>query len=142
MARRKRKLNAEINVVPYIDVMLVLLIIFMITAPMMTRGIKVDLPKTGSEAMPPTQQKPIILSVDKQGLYYLNLGAKQSAPATEEEIMQKVSAVLRRDPKTNVVVNADTAVQYGVVVKGMRILQRAGAEQINFLTGPDVKAPK
>ena len=124
--RRGRKLMAEINVVPYIDVMLVLLIIFMITAPLLTQGIKVDLPKAGAEPIPSEDTQPLILSVDKQGNLYLNLGKDEEKPVTEEGVLERVGAVLRREPKTPVLVKADQNVPYGRVVAGMVLLQQAG----------------
>src|SRR6186713_1253455 len=135
-ARRGKRLMAEINVVPYIDVMLVLLIIFMITAPLLTQGIKVDLPKAGAEPMPSEDQKPLILSVDKAGRFYLNLGKDEETPIDEDAVVQRVSAVLRREPKTPVLVKADQTVPYGRVVQGMVLLQQAGAKKVGFITEP------
>jgi biopolymer transport protein TolR len=136
MARRGRKLMGEINVVPYIDVMLVLLIIFMLTAPMMTQGIKVELPKAGAESLKPNDQPPLILSVDKRGRYYLSISSKPDASIDADTVTQRVAAVLRRAPNTTVLVKADAAVPYGQVVQGMVLLQRAGAEQVGFVTDP------
>jgi biopolymer transport protein TolR len=134
--RRGRKLMAEINVVPYIDVMLVLLIIFMITAPLLTQGIKVDLPKAGAEPLPPDDTKPLILSVDARGNLYLNLGKDEESPISEDIVRDRVAAVLRREPKTPVLVKADQTVPYGRVVTGMVLLQEAGAEKVGFITDP------
>ena len=135
-ARRGKRLMAEINVVPYIDVMLVLLIIFMITAPLLTQGIKVDLPKAGAEPMPSEDQKPLILSVDKSGRFYLNIGQDEETPIEENAVVDRVSAVLRREPKTPVLVKADQSVPYGRVVQGMVLLQQSGAEKVGFITDP------
>jgi biopolymer transport protein TolR len=136
--RRGRKLMGEINVVPYIDVMLVLLIIFMITAPLMSQGIKVELPKAGAEPLPPESknQPPLILSVDKAGLYYLSVSSNPDAAIDADTVVERVSAVLRRAPDTTVLVKADTNVPYGQVVQGMVLLQQAGAEQVGFVTDP------
>jgi biopolymer transport protein TolR len=137
--RRGRRLMAEINVVPYIDVMLVLLIIFMVTAPLLTQGIKVDLPKAGAEPLPADlmrDHQPLILSVDARGNLYLNLGKDEESPVTEDAVIQRVSAVLRREPKTPVLVKADQSVPYGQVVAGMVLLQQAGAEKVGFITDP------
>ena len=134
--RGKSRLVAEINVVPYIDVMLVLLIIFMITAPLLTQGIKVDLPKAGAEPMPSEDQKPLILSVDKAGRFYLNIGKDDETPIDEDAVVQRVSAVLHREPKTPVLVKADQTVPYGRVVEGMVLLQQSGAEKVGFITDP------
>ena len=127
---------AEINVTPLVDVMLVLLIIFMITAPLLTQGIKVDLPKAGAEPLPSEDTQPLILSVDKRGNLYLNLGKDEEKPVTEEGVLERVGAVLRREPKTPVLVKADQNVPYGRVVAGMVLLQQAGAEKVGFITDP------
>jgi biopolymer transport protein TolR len=132
--KRGRRLMGEINVVPYIDVMLVLLIIFMITAPLMTQGVKVDLPKASAQPVQATNKQSLVLSVDKSGRYYLNLGSNEKQPISETEVTNRVSAVMRREPSTPVYVNADESVPYGVVVQGMALLQRAGAEQVSLLT--------
>ena len=134
--RRGRRLMAEINVVPYIDVMLVLLIIFMVTAPLLTQGIKVDLPKAGAEPLPSEDNKPLILSVDARGNYYVSIGQDQESPVSEEEVLRRVGIVLSRQPKTPVLVKADQSVPYGRVVSGMVLLQQAGAEKIGFITDP------
>ena len=139
MARtRNRKLMGEINVVPYIDVMLVLLIIFMITAPLLTQGIKVDLPDAGAEPLDPDMLKrhePLVLSVDKRGQMYLNIGRNEDSPVDEATILARAAAVLRRDPEP-VLVKADESVAYGRVVTAMVLLQRAGAEKVGFITDP------
>ena len=138
-ARRGKKLVAEINVVPYIDVMLVLLIIFMITAPMLTQGIKVELPKAGAEPLPEEmmrEHQPLILSVDASGRYYLNIGKDEETAIEENAVVERVSTVLRREPQTPVLVKADQSVPYGRVVTGMVLLQEAGAEKVGFITDP------
>jgi biopolymer transport protein TolR len=137
--RRSRRVIAEMNVVPYIDVMLVLLIIFMITAPLLTQGIKVDLPKAGAEPLPEElmrDHQPLILGVDKGGAFYLSIGKDEDAAISDEAVVQRVSAVLRREPKTPVLVKADQSVPYGRVVTGMVLLQQAGAEKVGFITDP------
>ena len=137
--RRGRRLMGEINVVPYIDVMLVLLIIFMVTAPLLTQGIKVELPKAGAEPLPEDlvrDHQPLVLSIDKQGRYYINLGKEYEKPVAERLIVDRIAAVLRREPKTPVLVKADRNVPYGKVVTGMVLLQQAGAAQIGFITDP------
>jgi biopolymer transport protein TolR len=137
--RRKRRLVAEINVVPYIDVMLVLLIIFMVTAPLLTQGIKVDLPKAGAEPLPEDMTRdtqPLILSVDAAGQFYLNFGGDEESPVAPDAVVERVAAVLRREPKTPVLVKADRSVPYGSVVEGMVLLQESGAEKVGFITDP------
>ena len=132
---RKRRLMGEINVVPYIDVMLVLLIIFMVTAPLLTQGIKVELPKAGAEPLDPTQgADPLVLSVDADGNFYLNVGEDEASPVDPERIVKMTSVVLERSPETQVLVKADFRVPYGDVVSAMVLLQRGGAQKIGFLT--------
>jgi biopolymer transport protein TolR len=134
---QKRKLMGEINVVPYIDVMLVLLIIFMVTAPLLTQGIKVELPKAGAEPIADVpDHKPIVVSVDADGNLYINLGDDEDKPAKSQEIVARTSAVLRNKPETPVLVKADRAVPYGNVVGAMVLLQQAGAENVGFVTDP------
>ena len=132
--RRTRKLMAEINVVPYIDVMLVLLIIFMVTAPLLSQGIKVELPETGAEPIDPDPEA-LILSVDARGEMFLNLGDPEQ-PLTPDRVLEIASAVMRREPGSPVLVKADKAVPYGRVVEGMVLLQQAGAKKVGFVTQP------
>ncbi|HEU4616755.1 MAG TPA: protein TolR [Gammaproteobacteria bacterium] len=141
MARQgRRRLMAEINVVPYIDVMLVLLIIFMITAPLLSQGIKVDLPKAGAEPLDPDlmrKNEPIVLSIDRDGKMYLNIGGKDTdQPIDEQTVLERTSAAIRRSPELPVLVKADQSVPYGRVVAGMVLLQKAGAEKVGFITDP------
>jgi len=133
--RGKRRLMGEINVVPYIDVMLVLLIIFMITAPLLTQGIKVDLPKAAAEPLTlQRNQDPIVLSIDAQGRLYLNIGAHPRDPIDDETALIRATVALRREPDRAVLVNGDQAVSYGRVVEAMVLLQKAGARQVGFET--------
>ena len=136
---RHRRLMGEINVVPYIDVMLVLLIIFMITAPLLTQGITVDLPAAGAEPLDPDlmrDNEPLVLSIDREGRLFLNIGGDVDTPIDEQTVLARTAAVLRRNAETPVLVKADEAVQYGRVVTGMVLLQQAGAERVGFITDP------
>ena len=134
---QKRKLIAEINVVPYIDVMLVLLIIFMVTAPLLTQGIKVDLPKAGAEPIRDVpNQPPLVVSIDAVGNLYITVGDDEDKPVSGKEIVARTGAVLRNRPQTPVLVKADRAVEYGFVVGAMVLLQRAGADNVGFVTDP------
>ena len=127
----------EINVVPYIDVMLVLLIIFMVTAPLLTQGIKVDLPKAGAEPIADSSnQAPIILSVDASGNLFINVGDDEDKPQDAQSIIDRTRAVLNSQPSTMVLVKADRSVAYGNVVGAMVLLQQGGAEDIGFVTDP------
>ena len=138
MARQRirKKPMAEINVVPYIDVMLVMLVIFMITAPLLTQGVKVDLPEASAEALSPDQQEPLIVSVDASGNLYLNIGDTPDTPVDEETLLQRVSAVLRRRQDRTVLVRGDHAVDYGAVVAAMVLLQQAGVPHVGLVTEP------
>ena len=140
----KRRLMGEINVVPYIDVMLVLLIIFMVTAPLLTQGIEVELPKAGAEPLDNedlADNEPLVLSVDRDGLMYLNVGDTPESPVESTVVVARTAAVLRRSPETPVLVKADTRVEYGEVVTAMVLLQQAGAEQVGFVTDPLEELP-
>jgi biopolymer transport protein TolR len=135
--RRRKRLMGEINVVPYIDVMLVLLIIFMITAPLLTEGVKVQLPKAGARPIPPEMMKdakPIILTIDERGRLFLNYNKPEDEPLDAAKVEAEAAAVLRRAPETVVLVRGDYRVAYGEVVGAMTILQRAGADKVGFVT--------
>lgn len=139
---RKKKTGsrpiAEINVVPYIDVMLVLLVIFMITAPMLTQGVTVDLPKAASEALKEADREPIIVSVNERGDYFLNVHSEPGSPIAPQALKVRVAAELElaRQSKQalNVLVKGDKGVAYGKVVTAMGLLKQAGAEQVGLLT--------
>jgi len=143
--RGKRRLMGEINVVPYIDVMLVLLIIFMITAPLLTQGIKVELPKAPSEpidASTVNNEEPLVLSVDARGRLYLNVGTNPDQPLDDNTALLRATAALRRTPTRQVLVKGDQAVNYGRVVSAMVMLQQAGASKLGFLTDPPPPPPQ
>ena len=133
--RVRRRKVAEINVVPYIDVMLVLLIIFMVTAPLVTQGVKVDLPKADSEPLDKNSKTPLVASIDAQGNYYLAVGTSKNEPMSAEEIATLVAAHLKIEPGTPVVVNGDGAVSYDAVIQLMVLLQqKAGVPSIGLMT--------
>ncbi|MBF0255226.1 MAG: protein TolR [Gammaproteobacteria bacterium] len=136
MSRRKnsRKPMSQINVVPYIDVMLVLLIIFMITAPLVTQGVAVELPQADAELMQQDDVEPLIVTVDRQGLLYVNVGEGKETPVAADEVQMRVAAVLRNQPKTPVMVRGDRQVEYGSVVEAMVLLQAAGAPSVGLIT--------
>ena len=134
----------EINVVPYIDVMLVLLIIFMVTAPLLQQGITVDLPSAAAEPLDPDllrDNEPLILSIDRDGQFYLNLGENPEEPVTEADVLAVTAAVIRRNPTTPVLVKADGAVTHARVVTGYVLLQQAGAQRLGILTDPPEPQP-
>ena len=136
MARRnlRKRVIAEINVVPYIDVMLVLLIIFMVTAPLLNQGVEVDLPQAEADILPLSDQKFLILQIDKQGDYYLNLAADPNQPIDAAGVIALAAATLRENPAIPVLVRGDRNVDYGSVVQAMVLLQQAGAEQVGLST--------
>ncbi|GAC1623186.1 MAG: protein TolR [Nevskia sp.] len=129
----KRRLAAEMNVVPYIDVMLVLLVIFMVTAPLLTQGIDVDLPQTSSQTLS-SDDEPLTLFVDAGGRYYLDVGSDSKKPLPDQAVIDRVAAILRNKPQTMILIRADKAVAYDRVANGMALLQQAGAAKIGFVT--------
>lgn len=132
--RKKRRSMSEINVVPYIDVTLVLLVIFMVTAPLLTQGVQVDLPKAGSEPMSTDNKEPLVVTVNKQGNYFVNIGDDQEKPIDHDILVARVAAVLRNQPGTPVMVRGDKDVNYGKVVTAMALLQKAGAPNVGLVT--------
>lgn len=133
--RVRRRKVAEINVVPYIDVMLVLLIIFMVTAPLITQGVKVDLPQADAEPLSKDSKPPLVASVDAEGNYYLAVGTSKNEPMSAEEVATLVAAHLKVEPETPVVVNGDGAVSYDAVIQLMVLLQQvAGVPSVGLMT--------
>jgi len=135
----KRRAMSDINVVPYIDVMLVLLIIFMITAPIVQQGVEIELPQAAANSLPPENREPVILSVRKTGDYYLNIGEHLKQPVSDEQVLQRVGIVIKTHPQTPVLVRGDTSVDYGAVTHAMVLLQSAGVEKVGLMTETDEK---
>jgi biopolymer transport protein TolR len=131
---KKRRAISEINVVPYIDVMLVLLIIFMITAPIVQQGVEIELPKVTANSLPPDQQEPVILTVSKTGEYYLNVGDNLKNPVSNDVVRQRVSLILKQKPETPVLVRGDKEADYGSVTTAMVLLQSAGVAKVGLMT--------
>ena len=134
-----RRPISDINVVPFIDVMLVLLVIFMITAPLLTQGVKVDLPKTAAKAIDDHQKEPLIVTVDSSGNFYLNLSDKPNQPITARTLSYLVTHQLSSDQgamQRPVLVRGDKNVNYGKVVEAMVLLQQAGAKSVGLITQP------
>jgi biopolymer transport protein TolR len=127
---------AEINVVPYIDVMLVLLIIFMVTAPMIMQGVQVELPHAKARPVPPPDDKPLIVSIKADSSYYIDLGTAEQAQMSTSltDIADRVGKVLSAKPETKVFIWGDRQVPYGKVVALMAALQGAGAESVGLVT--------
>ena len=127
----------DINVVPMIDVMLVLLVVFMVTAPLLTQGIEVDLPDANARPIESAPDKePLVISVDADGNLYINQGDNEDQPQTGAEVLRRATIVIRNQEDTPVYVKADRAVPYGNVVGAMVLLQQAGANNIGFVTDP------
>lgn len=138
--RHSRNPIAEINVVPFIDVMLVLLVIFMITTPLLTQGVKVDLPKTEAKALPPDQKEPLIVTVDNAGNFYLNSANKPNQPITPRVLSNLVASQLQPSMAAGeqrpVLVRGDKNANYGKVMEAMVLLQQAGAKSVGLITQP------
>jgi biopolymer transport protein TolR len=122
------------NVVPYIDVMLVLLVIFMVTAPMLQQGVVVDLPKASAKAIPPQRSEPIIVSVDAEGLYYVNIAENPQEAIDGRQLAIRVAQILHQDPTRKVLVKGDKQVPYGVIMRAMSMLQHAGVDNVGLVT--------
>ncbi|HAQ48489.1 MAG: protein TolR [Glaciecola sp.] len=137
--RKRRKPVSEINVVPYIDVMLVLLIIFMVTAPLVTQGVKVDLPQADAQPIEQEEIPPLIASMDKSGLYYLNIGDTPKQALTRPDIQALVQAEMANNPTRPVVIKADGAVSYNQIIQLMVILQNAGVPSVGLMTEPSAE---
>ena len=133
--RKRRQLKAEINVVPYIDVMLVLLIIFMVTAPLMNLGVDIELPKSSASAIQ-NDKEPVVVSVDKDGAFFLTLGASAREAVDEETLVNKVSAFVRQNPQVPVLIGGDERVDYGRVYGVMVLLQQAGVPKVGLMSQP------
>ena len=127
----RRRPVAEINIVPYVDVMLVLLVIFMATTPMLTQGVKVELPAAQAEALPQDPKPPLVVSVDADGAFYLD---SEAAAVTENILLMRVAAELKLAPERAVMVRGDAGVAYGAVVKAMALLQQAGVNKVGLIT--------
>ena len=129
---KKRKLQAEINVVPYIDVMLVLLIIFMILSPLLIQGIDVNLPKTDTTKMT-VQNEPLVISINNSGEYFLNIGV-ETLSIDLEELKRKSSVIFNANPKIEVIFQSDKNVKFDYVAKAMASVQSTGITKIGIVT--------
>ena len=130
----------EINVVPYIDVMLVLLVIFMITAPLLSQGVNVKLPQAAAKTLSAEKDLPIVLSINAMGQYFLNVAPEPLQPIADRELLYRVAALLEIAKQQNthrpVYVKGDRQVDYGKVVSAMALLQKAGAADVGLITEP------
>jgi biopolymer transport protein TolR len=134
---------AEINVVPYIDVTLVLLIIFMITAPLVTQSVQVELPKVASVVAEPSEEEPVNVTIDKQGQVYIDIGDNPETPVDEESMVTRLAAVMKYKPTTQIYLSGDTAVNYGRVLEVFAALNSAGIQNVGLRSDPlDAKASR
>ncbi len=140
--RLRRRPMSEINVVPYIDVMLVLLVIFMVTAPLITQGVKVELPEADAEVIAGEASEPVVITVDQFGDLYLDLGENKNEPVDPETLIVRISAVLKYKPETPIMVKGDRTVDYGRVVEAMVLAQAAGAPSVGLITVPPESAER
>lgn len=127
----RRKPMAEINVVPYIDVMLVLLVIFMVTAPLLTQGVVVELPKAATEVLPQQEVVPLLITVDREGKLFLN---QNTSPDSPQRLLVQVAAALRVQPNRPVIVRGDKWVSYDKVLQAMALLKQAGVAKVGLMT--------
>lgn len=134
MSSSKRKPMSQINVVPFIDVVLVLLIIFMITAPLIQQGVEVELPQASANPLPPDTDEPVVVSVDKKGRFFLDIGDEPRKPIDARSLVNRVAAVRSLKPKVPVLVRGDRNVDYGRVIDAMVLLQQAGIEKVGLMT--------
>ncbi len=140
--RERKKPVAEMNVVPYIDVMLVLLVIFMVTAPMLTQGLQVELPKAVTDNLTLKNKDPIIISIKADGSYWFKQGNSNDRRVARENISDTVQDALQKSPEAPVLVNGDHRVNYGIVVTLMARLQQAGVPNVGLLTQAEPDAAR
>lgn len=136
MLKRRRNLISDINVVPYIDVMLVLLVIFMIAAPLMVQGISINLPEVSSDALPVEKSEPLIISIRSDGSFFLEIDATRNKSLNLEEISQEIAKILKADNDMQVVIRGDGEVKYESVMLLMSELQQLGSKNIGLITKP------
>ncbi len=134
--KKRRNLVADINVVPYIDVMLVLLVVFMVAAPLMIQGIVLNLPEVTNQVLPREKEDPLIISVDSEGAFFLEVQSTQNAALSPEELANQIKKILKVNPRLQVVVRGDGKVEYQKVMELMSVLQSAGAEDVGLITQP------
>ncbi|MDD2739887.1 protein TolR [Methylomonas lenta] len=135
-SRKRRAPMAEINVVPYIDVTFVLLMIFMITAPLVQTGVDVDLPQADSASVDLKDEPPVIISIKKDGSFFIDIGDRQDEPVDEGVLYSRVAAKLQDNPKAQIYVRGDHMVEYGKIVTVMAALKAAGAPKVGLMTTP------
>ena len=134
----KRRQNSTINIVPYIDVMLVLLIVFMVTTPLLTEGIRVNLPKAKAEAIKTkTRDAQLVVSITHDKRYFFSLNQKKQIELNQHELTTQGKILLNKHPQLKIYIKADKSINYGTVIKAMADLQRAGFSAIGLITSPE-----
>lgn len=136
--RNKQKSMSDINIVPYIDVMLVLLMVFMITTPLLNQSVKVQLPKTQAQQIQTTPQKPVIITVNKSGQYFVNIAKNPTAALNQIALEDLIIDAIKKNKSRNIYVRGDSAASYGEIVKAMAVIQNAGATHVGLITQPKV----
>lgn len=131
---RRHKPIAEINVVPYVDVMLVLLVIFMVTAPLLQQGVDVELPKSQAKTLAKTDLPPVIISINKEGLAFVNQGGDPEEALDMRNMLIRLAALKRKTPDIKIFIKGDKAVSYGEVVQVMGLLQQMGINGVGLIT--------
>ncbi len=135
MARKRRKPMAEINVVPYIDVMMVLLVIFMISTPLLTQGVKVELPQTDeTESLDPKPAETVIVKVDVEGRLYLTIGTGKEKPVNREQLVDQIKNKFMEKAKLSVLVAGDKDVRYVFIMDALALLTKAGIPNVGLMT--------
>lgn len=132
--RSKKRFISEINVVPYIDVMLVLLVIFMVTAPLLQQGVTVELPKARANRLPVAEKEAVVVSINEEGDYFVNNSLTPNEPIEASVLRAHIASLLKADPNRQIVVKGDKKVEYGKVVGMMVLLQKAGLPNVGLLT--------
>ena len=132
--RPRKRFISEINVVPYIDVMLVLLVIFMVTAPLLQQGVAVELPVASAKTLPTGSKEAVVVSINQRGDYFLNISHAPEDPLEARALQQHIVEVLKQDPDRRIVVKGDKKVDYGKVMGAMVLLQKAGVPNVGLLT--------
>jgi biopolymer transport protein TolR len=134
--RNRNKPLAQINVVPFIDVMLVMLVVFMITAPLLNQSVEVELPETSSGQPPPDADETLVVAINADGNYFISVGEQQERPIDVDTLLKRVADVLKYKPKTPVMLRGDKAANYGKVMQAMDVLKRAGVPSVGLMTDP------
>jgi biopolymer transport protein TolR len=140
LKQKRHRPLAEINVVPYIDVMLVLLIIFMVTAPLLFQGVNVNLPTANAKPVDSKQLEPIVVSIDSHGNYFLNIASQPTKPILAQNLFNEVANLLKQTQNASsqrqILLKGDKNIDYGKIMQAMVLLQQAGAQSIGLITQP------